>query len=92
VRRSRMMLTAAAVGALALATLTSAEAGHRRVHAYPGYAVNEASCIPVAPSFINIYPAADWEPFFRHRFYRYGPIYAGCEAAVDRTNLVSVRY
>jgi hypothetical protein len=38
----------------------------------------------------HIYPAADWEPFFRRHVYRYGPIV--CAPSIVATNAISVRY
>jgi hypothetical protein len=83
---SQMVLTALlALGAAAAVTTNAAEA--RR---YNNYIVSAADCnvVPPPPT-LYIYPAANWEPFFRRHFYRYGPILA---CALDRTNLVSVRY
>jgi hypothetical protein len=92
VRTSRLIFTAAAVGAMAMMTLTSAEARYRHAHAYRGYVVSEASCSLVPPASLYIFPAPNWEAFFRRHVYRYGPIYSSCDAAAESTNVVSVRY
>jgi hypothetical protein len=83
---SHMVLTVLlTLGTAAAVTTNAAEA--RR---YNNYVVSAADCgIVRPPPTLYIFPAANWEPFFRRHFYRYGPILA---CAFDRTNLVSVRY
>jgi hypothetical protein len=85
----------------AAASITSAEARPYRYVA-GDYAVSDGSCAtPIAPNTFlwsnwfyspvyHIYPAADWEPFFRRHVYRYGPIV--CAPSIATTNVVSVRY
>jgi hypothetical protein len=90
----KMILTASVVlGTTAVATMTSAEARrYRHVVAYNDYLVSEASCSIVPPSPTSyIFPAANWEPFFRRHVYRYGPILK-CAPSIETTNVVSVRY
>jgi hypothetical protein len=85
-QNSKVVLTVLLVlGTTAAVTMNAAEA--RR---YSDYVVNADSCsiIPPPPT-LYIYPAANWEPFFRRHVYRYGPILA---CALETTNLVSVRY
>jgi hypothetical protein len=84
-RTSKLVLTTMLVlGTTAAVTTSAAEA--RRYN----YVVSAADCgiIPPPPT-LYIYPAANWEPFFRRHVYRYGPIFV---CAFDRTNLISVRY
>ena len=84
----KTILTAALVlGATAMAATSSAEARHLR-HAY---AVSAGACIEPGPRPIYIYPAPNWEPFFRRHVYRYGPILV-CEPVLQATNVISVRY
>ena len=85
----------------AAASMSSAEARHYRYVA-GDYAANDAGCItPLAPStylwanwfyspVYHIYPAADWEPFFRRHVYRYGPIV--CAPSIATTQVILVRY
>ena len=85
----------------AAASMSSAEARYYR-YAAGDYAVSDAGCVtPLAPntylwanwfysSAYRIYPAADWEPFFRRHVYRYGPIV--CAPSIATTNVISVRY
>ena len=84
----KTILTASLVlGATAMAAAGSAEARHLR-HAY---AVNAGACTEPGPRPIYIYPAPNWEPFFRRHVYRYGPILI-CDPALQTTNVISVRY
>lgn len=75
-----------------VATISVAEARHYRNVAVSGdYMVSEASCAPPPPPATYIYPAANWEPFFRRHVYRYGPIMV-CDPSIAPTNIISVRY
>jgi hypothetical protein len=82
-----------ALGTTAAVTMGPAEARrYRHAGVYNDYVVSDASCSIVPPSpTLYIYPAANWEPFFRRHVYRYGPILA-CAPSIQTTNLVSVRY
>jgi len=80
------------IGTTAAATMNFAEARrYRHSVAYNDYVVSEGICSapPSRPTYI--YPAANWEPFFRRHLYRYGPILI-CEPSVQPTNVISVRY
>jgi hypothetical protein len=64
----KLILTASVVlGTTAAATMNSAEARrYRHVVVNNDYLVSEASCSIVPPSLSSyIFPAANWEPFFR---------------------------
>jgi hypothetical protein len=85
------ILTASLIlGTTAIAATSSAEARHRR-HAVGAYEVNAAACSEPGPRPLNIYPAPNWEPFFRRHVYRYGPILI-CEPVLQTTPVISVRY
>jgi hypothetical protein len=90
---ARVIFTAMALTAAGVMTMTSAEARHyRHTHAYSDYAVDASTCGPIPPPISqNIYPEANWEPFFRHHAYRYGPILA-CALVPASSNVISVRY
>jgi hypothetical protein len=90
---ARVIFAAMVVAAGGLITTTSAEARHyRHYHAYSDFAVDASTCGPIPPpSSMYIYPEANWEPFFRHHVYRYGPVVA-CALAPVSTNVISVRY
>jgi hypothetical protein len=79
-------ICAAVVVLVTMVALSSAaEARHRH------YADLQAGyvCGPLVPPVsLYIYPSANWEPFFRRRLYRFGPIVA-CERSV--TPVLSVR-
>jgi hypothetical protein len=77
-----LLAAVAVVGAGALAMTSSAEAGDY---------VSGYSCSPPPPASIYIYPSANWEPFFRHHYYRYGPIWL-CSPSIATTPVVSVKY
>jgi hypothetical protein len=80
------------LGTTAVATMSSAEARrYRHVSVSTDYLVGDASCSIFPPPALYIYPAANWEPFFRRHVYRYGPILM-CAPPTETTNLVSVRY
>ena len=90
-KRIKPILTASLIlGATAMAATGSAEARHLR-HAGGAYAVNAGACSEPAPRPIYIYPAPNWEPFFRRHVYRYGPIVV-CDPVVQATHVISVRY
>ena len=85
------ILTASVIlGATAIAATGSAEARHLR-HAGGAYAVSAAACTEPGPRPTYVYPAPNWEPFFRRHVYRYGPIVI-CDPLVQATNVISVRY
>ena len=73
-----------------VATTNVAEARHYR-HVSSDYVTSEASCAPPPPPAMNIYPSANWEPFFRRHVYRYGPSLV-CDPSIATTNVISVRY
>jgi hypothetical protein len=90
----KLILTASVVlGTTAVATMNSAEARrHRPVVVYNDYLGSGATCSIVPPSLPPyIFPAANWEPFFRRHVYRYGPILT-CAPSIETTSVVSVRY
>jgi hypothetical protein len=96
-----ILIIATALATAAVASMSSAQARAYRQLA-GDYAVSGAGCAtPIAPNTFlwanwfyspvyHIYPAADWEPFFRRHLYRYGPIL--CAPAIAATNVISVRY
>jgi hypothetical protein len=90
---ARVVFAAMALTASGLMTMTSAEARHyRHAAAYSDYVVDASACGPIPPpASLYIYPEANWEPFFRHHVYRYGPVVA-CALAPTNTNVISVRY
>ena len=98
IRGSRFMksikpiLTASFIlGTTAIAATGPAEARHLR-HAGGAYAVTAGACSDPGPRPTTyIYPAPNWEPFFRRHVYRYGPILI-CEPVLQATNVISVRY
>ena len=55
------------------------------------YALSAGACSEPGPRPTYIYPAPNWEPFFRRHVYRYGPILI-CDPLVQATNVISVRY
>jgi hypothetical protein len=88
-QRLKHLITAVAVvGASVVATTNFASA---QDYVLPG-------CVPPAPSRMQLYYSylrpdvgpANWEPFFRHHYYRYGPIVA-C-AAIENGPVVSAKY
>jgi hypothetical protein len=80
------------IGTTAVATMNSAEARrYRHSVAYNDYVGSEGTCSAPPPRPTYVYPAANWEPFFRRHLYRYGPILI-CEPALQPTNVISVRY
>lgn len=84
-RTLRLFLTAGMVlGVTATVTMNSAQAGR--------YYVPSTALCPIAPSTLYIYPAANWEPFFRRHYYRYGPIYTICAGVTPVGNVISVKY
>jgi hypothetical protein len=87
-RMVRLGTYAVAFCAMVVASMDSAEARHLR----RDYAANAYVCGPVpAPVSLYIFPAPNWEPFFRRRLDRHGPIVA-CEARAEATTVISVRY
>lgn len=90
-KRIKPILTASLIlGTTAFAASGSAEARHLR-HAGGAYAVNVSACSEPGPRPIAIYPAPNWEPFFRRHVYRYGPILI-CDPVLQASNVISVRY
>jgi hypothetical protein len=90
-KRIKLILTASLIlGATAIAATGSAEARHLR-HAGGPYALSAAACSEPGPRSTYIYPAPNWEPFFRRHVYRYGPILI-CEPVLQTTTVISVRY
>lgn len=88
----KLILTASLVVGTTAVAMNSAEARRiRHVVTYNDYVVSGGACSVPAPRPTYIYPAANWEPFFRRHVYRYGPILI-CEPSFQTTNLVSVRY
>jgi len=82
-----LLNSAAAILVGMVATTSMAEARHyRHVEVSSDYV-----CAPPSAPRMYIYPAANWEPFFRRHVYRYGPIMI-CEASAKTTNVISVRY
>jgi hypothetical protein len=91
-QNSKLFLAVSVMLATTAAATNSAEARrYRHIGAYTDYMVSDASCGIVAPPTLYIYPAADWEPFFRRHVYRYGPILA-CTPSIETANVISVRY
>ena len=87
----KLILTVSLIlGTTAIAATSAAEARHQR-HAVSAYVVNPAACSEPGPRPLNIYPAPNWEPFFRRHVYRYGPILI-CEPVLQTTDVISVRY
>jgi hypothetical protein len=87
-RMVRLGVYAAALCVTIMALMDSAEARHLR----RDYAATAYVCGPVPPpASLYIFPAPNWEPFFRRGLGRHGPIVA-CEARVETTNVISVRY
>jgi hypothetical protein len=83
----KTILTASLIlGTAAMAGTGSAEARHLR-----HYAVAPGACTEPGPRPTYIYPAPNWEPFFRRHVYRYGPILV-CEPVLQATDVISVRY
>jgi hypothetical protein len=67
----KLFLAAAVIGA-ALGAMANVAAAQDYVGGY--------ACVPPPPRPTFLYPDADWGPFFRHHYYRYGPILV-CTAA-----------
>ena len=88
----RLILTASLfVATTAAATVNAAEARLRHVVAYNDYVVSAGVCGVPMPRATYIYPVPNWEPFFRRRVYRNGPILI-CEPSLRTTDVLSVRY
>lgn len=89
-KRIKLILTASVIlGTTALAAGGPAEARHLRHSG--AYAVSAGACSEPGPRPLAIYPAPNWEPFFRRHVYRYGPILI-CEPVLQATQVISVRY
>ena len=89
-KRIKLILTASIIlGTTALAASGPAEARHLRHSG--AYAVSAGACSEPGPRPLAIYPAPNWEPFFRRHVYRYGPILI-CEPVLQATHVISVRY
>ena len=90
-KRIKPILTASLIlAAAAIAATGSAEARHLR-HAGGAYVVSADTCSEPTARLTHIYPAPNWELFFRRHVYRYGPILM-CDPALQVTNVISVRY
>ena len=90
-KRIKPILTASLIlAAAAIAATGSAEARHLR-HAGGAYVVSADTCSEPTARLTHIYPAPNWELFFRRHVYRYGPILI-CEPVLQATNVISVRY
>jgi hypothetical protein len=87
----RVILSAAAVCAFAMSVVSPAQARPLR-YTHSEHLVSNAPCGPVSPpSGLYIYPTANWEPFFRRRVYRFGPL-VSCAPLHEATRVLSVRY
>ncbi len=97
-----ILMMSVVLGTSAVTTMNSAQARHYR-HASSDYVASDTGCVtPPAhlifypwpnfyPTVSYIYPAANWEPFFRRHVYRYGPIV--CAQPIEMTtHVISVRY
>ena len=90
-KRIKLILTASLIlGTAAIAAAGSAEARHLR-RAGGAYAIDASACHEPGPRPIAIYPAPNWEPFFRRHVYRYGPILI-CDPMLQTSTVISVRY
>jgi hypothetical protein len=89
VRRGSVLCLSVAFAALAAATAPS-QARHVRLIA------ETVVCTPVPRVTPTILPAPNWEPFFRHHYYRYGPtpkcIAEAMSSVVVTEPVISVRY
>lgn len=66
VKKMHLILTAAS--AMAIASISSADARtYRYAPVDHSYVVYNDSCSPVVAPFLQVYPEANWGPFFRHR-------------------------
>jgi hypothetical protein len=90
-RKMKMLAAAAVVGAGLgiVATTDIAEA--------QDYVLSAPGCVPPPPSRMQLYYSyfrpelpLNWEPFFRHHYYRYGPILA-C-APIETAPVISSKY
>jgi hypothetical protein len=89
-KRTKPILTASLIlGTAAITAAGPAEARHLRHGS--AYVVSAGACSEPGPRPMAIYPAPNWEPFFRRHVYRYGPIMI-CEPVLQTTNVISVRY
>lgn len=80
------------VGITAVFAVNSAEARrYRHAAADYNYAISEGACAVPSPRPTYVYPAANWEPFFRRRVYRFGPVLV-CEPSFRTTTVVSARF
>lgn len=87
----RVILSAAVICTVVMSVVNSAEARAVR-YAYAEHPVSSAFCGPLyPPSWLYIYPAANWEPFFRRHVYRFGPL-VSCGPLHQATRVLSVRY
>lgn len=91
-KRIKLILAASLIlGTTAIAATGSAEARHLRRHIGAAYPIDASACTEPGPRPIYIYPAPNWEPFFRRHVYRYGPILV-CDPVLRASNVISVRY
>jgi hypothetical protein len=89
-QKLKLMLTAAVLGAGVIATTNFAAA--------QDYVLSASDCAaPPPPSwrwYDTYYPndfVPDWRPFFRHHYYRYGPI-SVCSAIATPPAIISSKY
>lgn len=86
---ARLIVTASLViGTTAVATTNFAEA---RRYRHADYVVSAGACVEPSAPLAYVYPAANWEPFFRRHEYRYGPILI-CNPSIQAAKVLSVRY
>lgn len=87
VRRGLVLLAALAA---VVAGSAPGQARHVRIIA------ETVVCTPVPRVTPDIFPAPNWEPFFRHHYYRYGPtpkcIPEAMASVIVTEPVVSVRY
>lgn len=92
IRCKGALLLPAAITVLGLAT-NAAHARHIRSVAVVESAAPICTVLPKVPSYI--YPAANWGPFFRRHYYRYGPMptcILSAPTVVVSQPVISVRY
>jgi hypothetical protein len=89
VRRSSVLCVSVAFAAVAAGSEPS-QARHVRLIA------ETVVCTPVPRVTPDIFPAPNWEPFFRHHYYRYGPtpkcIPEAMSSVVVTEPVLTVRY
>ena len=92
VRRSLVLSLSVAFAAL-VASPAPSQARHAR---HARLVADAMVCTPVPRVTPDIYPAPNWEPFFRHHYYQYGPtprcIPTDVSSVAVTEPVVSVRY